>query len=348
MEQEPYRYRSAIIECWVNKSELINGYHIAAFAGFLQKQSNDYELEDIVDLIILPVIGVLGIIGNIKGIICFSKKVFLTYYSLLLALAISDLITILTFIFYFTIPRLLNHYTILEHHSFAYAILSVYFLLNLSQLIDIYLLVALSCDRFLAICHPITYRSRKISILSYLFPIICFSICCCIPILFEYQVDEFSLEKYRLQEGNYVFVGNTTLYLVKQTDLKLFNNHYKVIYETIGKLVVKCVVPYLVLITTNALILRAFVALKFTQKKQENEEGSENDTEEKEAESMEGNKLRIHTSSKGVYLRESQVNLAFLNLVIAIVFLLCYSLLWIWIIHDCIILLKSSLTKVCF
>ena len=279
MEEESYRYRYNT--AWINTSQLLDGYHIATFQYMSHKPSNDIDIDDIVDLIFLPVIGVLGILGNISGIVCFSKKLHLTYYSLLLSLVISDLITILAFILYYTVPRLFNQYSILECSIFPYLILFAYYLLHLSQLIDIYLLVALSFDRFLAICHPISYRSRKISIFCYIIPIIIFSICYCIPILFEYYVDNWQFEKYRIQGENLEFVHNATVYLLKHTDLKLSNSHYTILYETIGKLIVKCVVPYLLLMSTNALILRDFFALKYTHRREDSSNSIEDDTAEK-------------------------------------------------------------------
>ena len=46
--------------------------------------------------------------------------------------------------------------------------------------------------------------------------------------------------------------------------------------------------------------------------------------------------MRIHTSSREIRMRQSQINLGFLNLSITVVFLLCYSLIWFWAIHDVI------------
>ena len=50
--------------------------------------------------------------------------------------------------------------------------------------------------------------------------------------------------------------------VIKNSNFKVSNKEYKIIYETVLKLIVKCVVPYVCMITTNLLVVRTFYNLK--------------------------------------------------------------------------------------
>ena len=87
---------------------------------------------------------------------------------------------------------------------------------------------------------------------------------------------------------------------------------------------------------TNVLIVRGFItAYKASQYGSENIEVSESSDVQTRC------TLRLHTSHKGARRRRLNVNLGLLNLAIAVVFLLCYSLIWLWVIFD---LYKLSMT----
>ena len=319
-------------EVWINKSKLLDSYAHSAFKRFSQNEYNCYKINHIVDLVILPVLGIIGIIGNICGIASFSRKAKQTYYLLLLCLAISDLVTIVAFIFYYSFPNWVDHYTLLENPFCTYLILCAYSLLQVAQLIDIYLLIALSIERYLAICHPLMYRSRKIPSIFYIIAITIISFCYSIPLFLEHKVKSSPapMEKYENRNGSQQFVKNTKVYLMKHTDLKL-NPTYHLTYEIVCKLVIMCVIPYVLLLTTNFLMVQKFCNLKRMPRKEEEEDQPLAD----DRESLKGqDSMRIHTNSREMKVRQSQVNLAFLNLSITVVFLMCYSLRWFWSMHD--------------
>ena len=150
-EETSYEYRHSYNETttlWFTKANVFDHYAHSAFLGFSQNRYNCYKINHIVDHVILPTLCVIGIIGNIFGIISFSKKAKQTYYFLLLALAISDLITIIAYIVYYSFPHWHDHYTLLENPFYAYVILVAYGTLQVAQIIDIYLLIALSIERY--------------------------------------------------------------------------------------------------------------------------------------------------------------------------------------------------------
>ena len=327
----------------INKSTLMKGYHIKAFQ---ELSTSEHEwmvtVDFIFDAIFLPFLGIMGIVGNILGINCFSKKLNLTYYALMFSLAISDMVTIVSFVCYYSLPLLINHYIILENQIITYLFFWSYIIWHISQLVDIYLLISLSIERYYSICRPMAYRNHQISLYSYLIPIIIFACAYCIPIYFESSIKDISLEKYQIDKNNSIFLGNSTVYLIKHTNMKVYDENYKIFYENVSKLVVKCVVPYIILISTNLQIVRTLRQFDYTIKRTKIYQIDFENSEERKRTSQ----LRLHTNARGVYLRESQIILGIVNLAIALVFLVCYSMIWVWVIHDLHDLLSSSTSKV--
>jgi len=345
MYEERYRYlySDGTYKLWINPSQLLDAYHIDAFIGFSKKQNDFNDVSYIVNVAILPILGIIGIIGNVGGIICFSKKLYLSYYSLLFSLAIADLLTIASFISYYSFPHWVDYDTILEHPTCTYLILCSYYILHISQLICIYLIVSLSLERYFLICRPIVYHTRKLSSFYYLAPIIFLSILYCVPIFLDYRVDRVDLEKFYIKNGTLEGVGNKTLYLIKQEESKIHNEHYKIIYGVVSKLIVKGIVPYIALISTNISVLRTFKLSNSSPTK---------GVDDGKCTNSHGNnehiELRLHTSTRGWKLRQKQMNVGYLNLMIAIMFLLCYSLVWIWGIYDLVNVVNALTSKVSF
>ena len=129
MSEEIFEYRYVLNDgdnILINKSVLMKAYHLKAFQ---QLSTSEHEwivtVDFIFDAIFLPFVGIIGILGNIFGIICFSKQLHLTYYALMFSLAISDLVTIISFVVYYSLPLWINHYIILENSIFTYLLLIV-------------------------------------------------------------------------------------------------------------------------------------------------------------------------------------------------------------------------------
>ena len=325
----------------INKSALMKAYHIKAFLSMSEHELID-AVDFIFDAIFLPFLGIIGIVGNILGINCFSKQLYLTYYALMFSLAISDLVTIISFVFYYSLPLLFNQNIILENQIFAYLFFWSHIIWHISQLVDIYLLISLSIERYYSTCRPLAYRKHQISFHSYLIPIIIFACAYCIPIYFESSIKNISLEKYQIDKNNSIFLGNSTVYLIKHTNMKIYDKNYKIFYENVSKLVVKCVVPYIILISTNVKIVLTLRQFDYTIKREKNNQIDFENSEERRRTS----ELRLHTNARGVYLRESQIILGNVNLAITLVFLVCYSMIWVWVIYDLHDLLSLSTSKV--
>ena len=324
---------------WYDKCRILDAYAHPAFRSFSKNAYKNDASNGITDTIIIPFLGAVGILGNIGGIISFFRKTTLTYYLLLFFLAISDLTTILAFIFYYSFPNWIHHDTLLEYLACSYVILISYCLLHSSQLVGTYLVICLSIERYCAICRPLAYRARRTYVLTYIVPVLIFSIGYSIPIFCEHNISSIPFQKIVRNEGEQL-LRNTTIYVIVGTGLKS-NENYQIAYETVCKLIVKCIIPYCILITTNVLIVRGFItshkALQYVPENNEVTESSDIQTR---------CTLRLHTSHKGARRRRLNVNLGILNLGIAVVFLLCYSLIWLWVVFDLYRLIITPMPQV--
>ena len=326
----------------VNKSALIKAYHLKACQELSTSEHECIVTADFkFDAIFLPLLGIIGIVGNIFGILCFSKQLHLTYNTLMFSLAISDLVTIISFVVYNSLPLWISNYIILENPIFSYLFFWSYITCHISQLVAIYTLISLSIERYYSTCRPLAYRKHQISVYYYLIPTIIFSCTYCIPIYFESSIKDVSLEKYQINRNNTVFLGNSTVYQIKHTDLKVCDRNYKIFYVIASKLVVKCIVPYIMLISTNVIIVRKLYQFDYTiRRKQIYQIDCEHIEERKRT-----SELRLHTNARGVNLRESQKILGIVNLAITLAFLVCYSIPG-GVIYDFQYLLSPSATEV--
>ena len=303
----------------------------------------------LIDGLLLPSIALMGVLGNFCGIVCFGKKCNQTYYALMVALAMSDLGTIVSFVLYYSLPliyhpnegseELLN----VSIHGWMYPVL--YFF----QLTGIYLTISLCFERYQAICRPLSHRFQRTSAYTYIVPTVLGSFAYNLPMIFEKKVDSEIFEKWLVNSTNMTYCGNTTLYETKPTSLGKSSVYFQV-YHTALKLVIKSVIPYICLISLNVCVVKTLYSAKYSVIIDKNSSGSINERQKDGSERQmkatmkslksvdlngeESDALCIHVSNRHRYLRQSQIDLAIINLMIALVFLTSYSLVWVWAVYD--------------
>lgn len=171
----------------------------------------------------ITVIGMLGIFGNIASIRVLSdKRMRSSVNFILIALAGSDLVLILTSILLFALPTIFPYNGEAKYYFFiALPQISgvIYPLAMMAQTVSIYMTFLISLERYIAVCHPLKARSMctqsrtKICI----FAIVLLSILYNVPKALEIK----------LMEGNNKDYG--TFYCVSASDLRI-NKRYITVY----------------------------------------------------------------------------------------------------------------------
>ena len=346
-EEEKYCYLNTSITWATNTTNKFNTSQCYEEADKSFKERDTTIL--LIDGLLLPSIALMGVLGNFCGIVCFGKKCNQTYYALMVALAMSDLGTIVSFVLYYSLPliyhpnegseELLN----VSIHGWMYPVL--YFF----QLTGIYLTISLCFERYQAICRPLSHRFQRTSAYTYIVPTVLGSFAYNLPMIFERKVDSEIFEKWLVNSTNMTYCGNTTLYETKPTSLGKSSVYFQV-YHTALKLVIKSVIPYICLISLNVCVVKTLYSAKYSVIIDKNSSGSINERQKDGSERQmkatmkslksvdlngeESDALCIHVSNRHRYLRQSQIDLAIINLMIALVFLTSYSLVWVWAVYD--------------
>ena len=346
-EEEKYCYLNTSITWATNTTNKFNTSQCYEEADKSFKERDTTIL--LIDGLLLPSIALMGVLGNFCGIVCFGKKCNQTYYALMVALAMSDLGTIVSFVLYYSLPLIYHpnegseEFLNVSIHGWMYPVL--YFF----QLTGIYLTISLCFERYQAICRPLSHRFQRTSAYTYIVPTVLGSFAYNLPMIFERKVDSENFEKWLVNSTNMTYCGNTTLYETKPTSLGKSSVYFQV-YHTALKLVIKSVIPYICLISLNVCVVKTLYSAKYSVIIDKNSSGSINERQKDGSERQmkatmkslksvdlngeESDALCVHVSNRHRYLRQSQIDLAIINLMIALVFLTSYSLVWVWAVYD--------------
>ena len=237
--------------------------------------------------ILLPTVGFFGLVANTAGVLYLGKQALhqQRFYGLMVVLAIVDTFLIASFFFTFSFPVLADSYT--KKTDWPY-VLWTYPILHILSTASIYITLALSMDRYLAICKALYYHAHPWPKRFFIIPILCFSIIYNLPRFFELKWTTTT----KMENGT-----NVTSQLLGPTEMRI-NRYYVEIYILMCKLMSHVILPFFLLITLNCL----------TYKEMRKYKGKAN------GDIQEEQKRRI------------QVYMAEFNIVIVIFFVLCHSI----------------------
>ena len=131
--------------------------------GFSEEVGSVFEL--IIPGLMLSVLGILGLIGNLISIFILSRPQMKgSTNCILLGLASTDSILILTSILMFGLPALASHSTMdvfiyYTSEVFPYITPLVYPVGLIAQSCSVYLTLLVTMERYVAVCSPLTARS---------------------------------------------------------------------------------------------------------------------------------------------------------------------------------------------
>lgn len=189
-------------------------------SSFMEEANNSYQTTQIIqtsslgtkiNLIaycyILPAICAFGIIGNIMNLITLaSKRLKAVSYMYLKALAIADLLCML-FVLFFVSCEILTQLGYSFNKKFSYGFYQAHLMLpliNWALATGVYIVVALSIERFMSIVFPLKFRTWnsptraiKVIIMAYIFPAI---------IYIPYAVGRYSVGSKTTEDGQVVYM----------------------------------------------------------------------------------------------------------------------------------------------
>ncbi|XP_060066099.1 FMRFamide receptor-like [Ylistrum balloti] len=211
--------------------------------------------------VIVPLVVVFGYVGNIMTAVVLRKQTMSPIaYLFLQALVLSDIFFITCAFMALSMPVLLGVWVDLDFGLNVFNTLgytTINYLLMTSQLCNEYILVLVSIDRYVCVCHPMTHAQlfTKFRVLVSIVGVLCFSTIYNIPRIVAVKIKESPC----LDSRRTCY----SVYLSEIGESFLYQKMYAVwIYA-----VINFVIPILVLFLLNILVVRKLMRKQFKRRR---------------------------------------------------------------------------------
>ena len=290
-----------------------------------RKAMSEQHLDPLIPFIIegwgLLVVGIIGIAGNVGAIYVFGRKrrYQRTFHSLMLALAVIDMTYIISMMLVFTVPQFSVGY---KNDGYPWVLPWALPIIQTCLTGSIYFTMAITVERYLAVCHPFYRVTHSWPPRYFVIPILVFSFVYNLPKFFELHTILVPVQNFPQANGTSTnqtsawSAQNTTMQAVATGTSLRFNKYYYKVYLTWMNLILMGIGPFILLITLNVLMLLQLMEFGKDRCLSPQNNGHSNGELNN----------RSSGTSRG---QRKEVVLAKISLAIVLVFIVCHSIKWI-------------------
>ena len=302
-----------------------------------------------------------GLVGNTVIIAQFvvMQENKLNFHRIMILLSLYDNVLIVMCLILFVAPAFSETYKFGVFNDIAPVALPVG---EIAITGSIYSTIAITLERFLAVCHPFYAISHRWRANRYIIPIVMFSLLYNIPIFFEIKsttincahiYNNSSQSTLTIQGGIEPMYENVTISMcIKEfTKRRIFkpdcglvedcvfqkltpttirqNYNYFTIYHIVFDLLFKCIIPFVILVVLNTLMIKRFIHRKDTKDKNLGNNIVMNNKVKMSLISRNSEDKHSFVYKTDQVTSYGEIFLAKVNLIIVFFCILCHSIRWI-------------------